>query len=601
MDTDVSPVVAIGSPPVEIGVSSVPAAHHRWISRYVPAGYDPVASSDGSSRRAADWGSPSTAPPKLSKWMLVALLYAGCIGSGYGFEDSIAAAGPLLTAIFCLVVPWIWSLPTGLAVSELATSVRSNSGVLMWINVSFPPTLSLMNIIASVFIVFVGNATYPNLAAEYAIKILPSSASTTLEVLVKLTLVLLCAAANVTGVEVVGKASLILSLFTAMPFLIFSLQWIAFHGISLGAIMHVPAEVNWATFLSIASWNYSNLENVGSVVEDVVNPRVNIPGAMLPLVLSTYVSYLLPTMAGVSALGPNQDFYLWRSGYWPTVANVISGPWLQNYLLLGAIVTSFGYTVTGICCSSNMLAGLGQMDVLPRPIGLWLSRTHPRFGTHVNSILLNTAVTILFSLTLSFGEVVALSQSIYCLRLCLVFAAVVRLRRQHPTLRRPYAIPLRRTSSLVVALAAPFLVSLVIAVASAHHSSVVSISLVVFLVLTACVSTFCVRRYFPYGFGGSIQYECDGLIVEASSGASSAPGSGGVPSSPAGSMIDINSGVDEDDTGDDPNEVLPGMVLAVPVSDAEHGTAGGGTASSSSSSGELLRFRSRGGGAGARM
>ena len=583
---------SVGSSPRVGAAGGGMSPSHRLVSRFVqPYDIVPGASSGegGGGRR------PAGQSAKLTKWTLIALLYAGCIGSGYGFEDAVGAAGPLYALIFCLVVPWIWSLPTGLVVAELSTSIKSNSGVLMWINVTFPPALSFINVVASIFIIFVGNATYPNLAAEYVTKLFPS-APLFLELAVKLIVVLLCAVANIVGIEIVGKTSLVLSIFTALPFVVFSLHQLALNGgLSFAALGHVPSHVNWATFLSIASWNYSNLESCGTVVEDVYNPRVNIPGAMLPLVLSTYVSYLLPTATGVSALGVDQDWGHWRSGYWPTVARTISGPWLQHYLSLGAILTSFGYTVTGICCSSNMLAGLGQMDVFPRSLSQWLSRTHPHFGTPVNSILLNAFVTISFSLSLSFGEVVALSQAIYCLRLALVFVAVVRLRRQHPTLMRPYAIPVRRTSNLALLLAVPFCTSLVIALASAQHSTLVSASVVAFLLITAVAAHFYVKKMRPLGFGGSVQYFYESHATASSASdpslnfETSAVPAHLLPTSPHGSIIDIDSsaGMDEDDeedTGDDPNDTNGTAAVIVAGSGSSSGSS-----SATAASGQRLR------------
>eukprot|EP00796_Vickermania_ingenoplastis_P000270 gene270-144_t len=43
---------------------------------------------------------------KLNALALFGLLFAYCIGGGYGFEDGISAAGPLITLIVCVTLPW---------------------------------------------------------------------------------------------------------------------------------------------------------------------------------------------------------------------------------------------------------------------------------------------------------------------------------------------------------------------------------------------------------------------------------------------------------------------------------------------------------------
>lgn len=53
----------------------------------------------------------------LNSMALFGILFANCVGGGYGFEDGIGSAGPLITTIVCVLLPWIWAFPTGLAVA----------------------------------------------------------------------------------------------------------------------------------------------------------------------------------------------------------------------------------------------------------------------------------------------------------------------------------------------------------------------------------------------------------------------------------------------------------------------------------------------------
>lgn len=45
-----------------------------------------------------------------------------------------AGGGPLLCLTGLVVLPWVWGIPTALGVAELATSMPSNGGVLVWVN-----------------------------------------------------------------------------------------------------------------------------------------------------------------------------------------------------------------------------------------------------------------------------------------------------------------------------------------------------------------------------------------------------------------------------------------------------------------------------------
>ncbi|CUF27201.1 unnamed protein product [Bodo saltans] len=224
---------------------------------------------------------------------------------------------------------------------------------------------------------------------------------------------------------------------------------------------------------------------------------------MIPLMLLTYPAYFLPVAAGVSAMGSQQDYTLWKSGYWAAVAEHISGPIAKWMMLVGSITTSFGFTLTTLCCTSRNLEGMGVMDIFPASLNRLLTKTHPKYQTPYVAILLNASVTSMFCLTLEFESIVALCQVLYCVRLLLIYAAVVQLRIRHPTLPRPYALPCGLFGCLL-ALTPPALFSLVVAVACAYHDSYVKGAVALFLIGGLAFSFVYVSFHRPRGFRGQI-------------------------------------------------------------------------------------------------
>ena len=438
----------------------------------------------------------------LSAISLFALLFSNCIGSGYGFEDAMGAGGPLVTVLFCLIVPWLWTLQTGLASSELATAIPSNASVLMWINVSFTPTFSFTCVLGTLFIILIGNASYPSLCAQYVGNIVELNAYT--EVVVMFLVVALCAGLNISGVEIVGSVSILMSIVTISPFVIFTFkELIIDHHWDWAAITHYKKDIDWPTFLSIVSWNFGNVENAGSVVEEINDPKRTLPRAIFPMLFASYFAYLLPVVAGASHMGANQDWSLWTGGYWADVAESICGEWLRWYLLAGAIVTSIGYSLTSICCTSRVIAGIGSMQVLPERISKFLGAYHPRLGTPVNAIILNAVVQFVMSSSLSFNDVVSLSQVIYCTRLVYIYTSCILLRVQHPTLPRPYAIPFG-TIGTIIFLSPAIMLSAGVAIMSAQMSTPILIASVAFMVGAVIASALYVHFYRPDGFEGAI-------------------------------------------------------------------------------------------------
>ncbi|CBZ24890.1 putative amino acid permease [Leishmania mexicana MHOM/GT/2001/U1103] len=453
----------------------------------------------------------------LSTIALFGIMFANCVGGGYGFEDGIGSAGPLITLVVCGILPWMWAFPTGLAVAELSTAVPSNSGVLMWANAAFPPFVSFMCILATIFITFIGNATYPNLTAEYAqqlgnLKSAPVAG-------VKVGVVALCCMLNCIGVEIVGNSSLILCAITILPFSLLTVIQLFSRGFNKAVLYVDVTKVKWAEFFSIISWNYANIENAGAVVEEVANPRRALPKAMMMLMLSTYVGYVMPMLAGVSAMGIDQDYSKWKAGHWPEVAKIIAGDWLKYMLFAGALLSGIGFTLTSMCCTSRLLAGMGTMQMFPKKVSRVIGYYHPRLGTPIPAILINSLVTLVFSVSMEFTSVVSLCQSIYCLRMLLIYASLVKLRIDYPDLPRPYALPFSTCMTAIVLLpAAAF--SLMASIVSAMTSLGIGVALVGFVVVGSGVSWLYCRIFARNGFQGVI------VQCEVSSGDDAEAGAG---------------------------------------------------------------------------
>lgn len=437
---------------------------------------------------------------------LFGILFANCVGGGYGFEDGIGSAGPLITLIVCIVLPWIWVLPTGLAIAELSTAVPSNSGILMWANASLPSFLSFLCILATVFITFIGNATYPNLTSEYVANLTEINKGETAGI--KIAVIVICCVLNCVGVEIVGNSSIVLCVITILPFSLMTVIQLFGHGFN-AAVLKVGIDergvkgVDWASFFSIISWNYANIENAGSVVEEIANPRKSLPYAMVLLVFGTYVGYVMPMLAGVSNQGIGQDYTQWQAGHWPLVAKAIAGDWLRYMLFAGAMLSGVGFTLTNMCCTSRLLAGMGTMEMFPKKLSRVIGYYHPRLGTPIPAILISSAATIVFSSSLDFGNVVSLCQALYCMRMLVIYVALVKLRIQYPRLRRPYALPCNTwLAALCLAPAAGF--SLMCAIVSAMTSLAIGIALVCFMVGGCLVSWLYCRVFAKNGFQGVI-------------------------------------------------------------------------------------------------
>jgi len=67
----------------------------------------------------------------------VALLYAYCAGGPFGFEAMVSTAGPGMSLLFILVVPFLFSVPMALATAEMASMMPVQGGFYRWTRAAF--------------------------------------------------------------------------------------------------------------------------------------------------------------------------------------------------------------------------------------------------------------------------------------------------------------------------------------------------------------------------------------------------------------------------------------------------------------------------------
>ena len=464
---------------------------------------------------------------KMNAPMLFAVLFSMAIGGGYGTEDLLRAGGPLMTVLMLFLLPLFWGLPTALASTELATAVRANAGPSMWVNVAVPPPVAFGTVLLSLFLMFAGNSVPPALLVSYCTAMWPNLGIVA-QIFIKLGCVALSTFLNIVGVEVVGWAAVAVAAFTVSPFIILSAIVFIHHGIDWSLIGTHRASMNFPVFFSILTWNISYLEMVGTLTEDVRKPHARtVFRGITPMVLAYWIAYIIPMLAGVTAMnvipggtylqpthadgsGPmtRQIAYSnWTAGYWNTVAHEIGGDGMRIYMLIGGMVSAFGYELGGQCTTSRALAGMGQMGVYPGPISRFLRVYSSRFGTPRNAILVNGFVAACLTLALDFDNLVAITQTFYCLRLSMVYVALFRLRIKWPHLVRPFVFPGpgRTTAGLAVVFVVPFCVVYGAATMSATINLPTALTILGALIGIAITSFLYTWKFLPNGIGGRIE------------------------------------------------------------------------------------------------
>lgn len=365
---------------------------------------------------------------------LLAVLFFNVSGGPYGIEDTVGVFGPGLVLLLFVLTPLVWSVPTSLAMAELASALPEEGGYVAWVRRAFGPFWGFQVGWWSWVNSFVDVAVFPALFADY-LKFWWPSMSGLERGAVVLGFVWILTALNLAGVRIAGWAALALAIIVLAPVTVFTvaafaqarqLPWLPFSnerqglgaGIGLG--------------LAAMMWNYSGWDTPTTCLGETMAPTTAFRRAVVLALPLIALVYLLPVGAALSATG---DWAQWKTGYWPVVAEAVGGPWLAGLVMLGGLVASAGLFLSLLLTNSRLpftLALHGQMPAA-------LAHVHPRLGTPWVAVLVSSASYSIVAYW-SFKELIVLDMWLYSLTLLLELAAFVALRLREPDLARPWRV-----------------------------------------------------------------------------------------------------------------------------------------------------------------
>ena len=434
---------------------------------------------------------------------LIGLIYTASISGGYGLESSVKAGGPFLTIVVLCLIPIVWGIPVSLCVAELACAMPSNAGPIMWVNCSFKPWVTMSFVVWTLFLNWVDNSLYPTVFAEYAATVFGLDESWT--AYTKVGFLWACALINIFGVEIVGIFSIVIMIITVAPFLLLFMYQLP-EGFDWARIGTIPEHVNWSLFLPVVAWNFSGFDSAGHIVEEVADPGKTFVGALVWTSVAGLLTYIPPILVGASASKlKDLPWKKWGNGFWVTVGNAVGGPHIGAIVMLGGGLSTFGLMTTLLTTTSRSLAGIGTLNAFPTPISLWLARYNSRTGTPVNAILVNTAVTSVLAVMLTFDVLVALDQVLYAIRLILILMCFLKLRFHWPNLRRPYRAPVKGALPTITLAVVPLLVSIFLLLVSMMHNEKTLLGTFVAVGGTILVSSIVVYFWRSEGFEGRLE------------------------------------------------------------------------------------------------
>lgn len=354
------------------------------------------------------------------------LLFASTCGGPYGMEDFVSRVGPGLFIVLLFVTPWLWGIPTALASAELASRESVEGGYYRWARTHLGEFWGFQSGTLSVLSSFLDNALYPVLFARALVFAFPGMGFVETW-LAAVAFIVVLTWVNYRGLVLTGAAAIALNVFLMAP-----MVWLAVA--ALGRIRFHPMEpfrVTGADFasdlgacLALALWLYSGYSEVSTVGEEVAEPKRNIPLGLLLVTPLVILSYSIPVIAGLVAVGGWEH---WRSGEFAALGGELGGPLLGRWAFLGSVASQAVIFLTYLLWMSRVAWSMSVDRNLPS----WLSRLHPKHGTPYRVLWLYALVYSVM-VALPFEALLVADIWVSGAYTMILLATFVRARRQAP-------------------------------------------------------------------------------------------------------------------------------------------------------------------------
>ncbi|KAL1370725.1 hypothetical protein AAHE18_01G081700 [Arachis hypogaea] len=432
---------------------------------------------------------------KVSVLPLVFLIFYEVSGGPFGVEDTVKAAGPLLSLVGFLVFPLIWSVPEALITAEMGTMFPENSGYVVWVSSALGDYWGFQQGWMKWLSGVIDNALYPVLFLDYLKSGIPALGNGVPRVVATWGLTFVLTYLNYRGLTIVGWVAVFLGIFSLLPFVFMGLLAIPDLKPSRWYAANVD-DIDWNLYLNTLFWNLNYWDSISTLAGEVENPKKTLPKALFYALILVVLGYFLPLLVGTGAVPLNRE--LWTDGYFSDIAMIVGGVWLRWWLQAAAAMSNMGMFVAEMSSDSFQLLGMAERAMLPE-----FFNKRSRYGTPLIGILFSASGVILLS-WLSFQEIVAAENFLYCFGMILEFIAFVVLRIKQPNAPRPYKIPGGTAGMIIMCIPPTILICVVLAFSSFKVMVISLIATAIGLVLQPCLKFLEKKRWMKFSVSSEL-------------------------------------------------------------------------------------------------
>ena len=373
---------------------------------------------------------------RMSVWTVVFMIFCLAAAGAYGIEDMIPAAGPGLTLIMLIVLPFLWSTPMGLVASELGSAIPQEGGFYKWVQRACGEFWGFQAGWWRTLSIYVDNTIYVVLAASYFTSVV--TLSPVEEYAFKAAMIIFFTYINIRGIRDVGFVSGIISWMVIIAFTMVAIVGFASWQTNPFDPLMPPDQSliqSIGAGIAIGIWMYSGYESMSTMAGELENPQV-IPKATMITVPLIMAVYILPTMGGIASLGSWED---WTSYGGLSYSDVVAQhfPALGVAVVLVAVFANFSVFNTYIASGSRGFFALAEDNLAPKAL---VKCSKDRGVPYI--AVLSLGAFSLIACTFPFEVIVVVDVMLFISAYVLIFISACILRVKEPDLDRPFRVPL---------------------------------------------------------------------------------------------------------------------------------------------------------------
>ena len=364
------------------------------------------------------------------------MIFCLCAAGAYGIEDMVPQAGPGLTLVMLILLPFLWSTPMGLVASELGSAIPEEGGFYKWVQRACGEFWGFQAGWWRTISIYVDNTIYVVLAGSYIASVVDLTPSE--EYLFKASVVVFFTYINIRGIKDVGRVSAAISILVMIAFAMVAAFGFA-HWQSNPFEPFMPPDQTLlqsiGAGIAIGVWMYSGYESMSTMAGEIEDPQV-IPRATLITVPLIMAVYILPTMAGLASIG---SWSQWASEGGLSYSNVVAThiPALGILFVIVAVIAQFSVFNTYIASGSRGFFALAEDNLAPKML---VKCSKDRGVPHI--AVLSLGIFSLLACTFPFEVIVVIDVMLFMAAYVLIFVSACILRIKEPGLERPFKVPL---------------------------------------------------------------------------------------------------------------------------------------------------------------